>query len=491
MQPEKIMIGRSVRLSGLPMQTSPPLFVDLDGTLIRTDLLVESFIELLKRHPLQALQAPFWLLRGKAYLKHRIAERIALNPQVLPYHAGLLDYLKGQRESGRALYLATASNIRYAEAVAGHLAIFEGVIASDAERNLSGTRKLEAIQAHSPNGFAYAGNDRVDEPIWASAQAAVLVNTPGPVAARVAARKPVEAEFAGASAGPGPWLKAIRAHQWLKNLLVFLPLLPIATSASPAMVGMAVLAFAAFSLCASSVYLLNDLADLEADRAHPRKRKRPFASGSLLPLWGLMLAPVLLAAAFALTLWMPWQFAAVLGIYWVSTSAYTFLLKRYALIDVITLAGLYTLRVLGGAAAIAVVPSFWILAFSMFIFFSLALAKRYAELYAMRVLDKAGAKGRGYQVVDLTTVQLMGVASGYLAVMVMALYLNSPEIIERYAHAQWLWGVCPLLLLWVSRVWLKAARGEMTDDPLVFTVRDRMSRYVLAATVGVVLAALL
>ena len=468
-----------------------PLFVDLDGTLIQTDLLVESFINLLKRHPFPALKAPFWLLRGKAHLKHEIAERISVNPALLPYHHGFLDYLKAQRGAGRLLYLATASNRRYAEAVAGHLGIFEGVLASDQSCNLSGRNKLHAIRERCPQGFAYAGNDYVDEPIWASAQAAILVNVPAAVAERVTASKSVEAVFSNQRGSLALWLKAIRPHQWLKNLLVFLPLLPIATTASPSMLGMTLLAFAAFSLCASSVYLLNDLADLEADRAHPRKCKRPFASGSLPALSGLLLAPLLLVAAFALTLWMPWQFPAVLGIYWVSTTAYTFFLKRYALIDVTTLAGLYTLRVLGGAAAIGVVPSFWILAFSMFIFFSLALAKRYAELHAMRGLDRAGAQGRGYQVADLSTVQLMGVASGYLAVLVMALYLNSPEIVGRYSHVQLLWGVCPLLMLWVSRIWLKSARGEMTDDPLVFAVRDRMSRYVLAITVGLILAALL
>lgn len=468
-----------------------PLFVDLDGTLIQTDLLVESFISLFKRHPFPALQAPFWLLRGKAHLKHKIAERISVNPALLPYHLGFLDYLKTQRGAGRLLYLATASNRRYAEAVAGHLGIFEGVLASDQSCNLSGRNKLHAIRERCPQGFAYAGNDYVDEPIWASAQAAVLVNVPAAVAERVTASRSVEAVFSNQRGSLALWLKAIRPHQWLKNLLVFLPLLPIATTASSSMLGMTLLAFAAFSLCASSVYLLNDLADLEADRAHPRKCKRPFASGSLPALSGLLLAPLLLGAAFALTLWMPWQFPAVLGIYWVSTTAYTFFLKRYALIDVTTLAGLYTLRVLGGAAAIGVVPSFWILAFSMFIFFSLALAKRYAELHAMRGLDRAGARGRGYQVADLSTVQLMGVASGYLAVLVMALYLNSPEIVGRYPHVQLLWGVCPLLMLWVSRIWLKSARGEMTDDPLVFAVRDRMSRYVLAITVGLILAALL
>jgi 4-hydroxybenzoate polyprenyltransferase len=473
------------------MQAPKPLFVDLDGTLIKTDLLVESFIGLVKRHPLVALQAPFWLLRGKAYLKQRIAERVALDPATLPYHPEFLGYLKEQQQAGRPLYLATASNTRYAEAVSVHLGIFDGVLASSDSHNLSGHKKLQAIRKICPEGFSYAGNDHVDEIIWASSQSAILVNTPPAVAARVNASSDVEAEFSAVPAGLRPWLKAIRPHQWLKNLLVFLPMLPIATSINLAMAGMALLAFIAFSLCASSVYLLNDLSDLEADRAHPRKRHRPFASGSLPALSGLMLAPVLLLLAFVVTLWLPWHFALVLGIYWLSTTAYTFLLKRYALIDVITLAGLYTLRVLGGAAAIAIMPSFWILAFSMFIFFSLALAKRYAELHAMRELERQSVKGRGYQVADLTSVQLMGVSSGYLAVMVMALYLNSPEIVARYTHVQWLWGVCPLLMLWVSRVWLKSARGEMTDDPLVFAAKDRMSRYVLATTVAVILAALL
>lgn len=473
------------------MQASVPLFVDLDGTLIQTDLLVESFIGLLKRHPLVVLKMPFWLLRGKAYLKHRIAELIELDPALLPYHLELLAYLEQQKETGRSLYLATASNRRYADAIAGYLGIFDGVLASDERNNLSGRNKSRAICAICPGHFVYAGNDRVDETVWASAHAAILVNVPKAVAARVAADTPIEAEFTAVRSSFKALLKAIRPHQWLKNLLVFLPLLPIATTASPAMIKMAILAFVSFSLCASSVYLLNDLSDLAADRGHPRKRKRPFASGDLAPLYGLLLVPLLLLAAFALTLFMPWHFAAMLGIYWVSTTAYTFVLKRYALIDVTTLAGLYTLRVLGGAAAISVMPSFWILAFSMFIFFSLAMAKRYAELDAMRALERESAQGRGYQVADLPVVQLMGVASGYLAVLVIALYINSPDILSRYPHVELLWGVCPLLLLWISRIWLKTARGEMTDDPLIFAARDRMSRYVLVMAMGLILAALL
>jgi len=473
------------------MQTSAPLFVDLDGTLIKTDLLIESFIGLFKKHPWIAIRVPFWLLRGKAYLKDRIAQYIELDPELLPYHPELLAYLQSQQQRGRTLYLATASNHRYAHAVARHLGIFEGVIASDTDHNLSGANKLRAIKVLCPGHFVYAGNDQVDEPIWAEAQQAILVDVSRVVSKRVADSKGIEAQFTSQCSKTRALLKAIRPHQWLKNLLVFLPLLPIATTASPAMIKMAMLAFVSFSLCASSVYLLNDLSDLAADRAHPRKRKRPFASGDLAPLYGLLLAPLLLMAAFALTLFMPWHFAAMLGIYWVSTTAYTFVLKRYALIDVTTLAGLYTLRVLGGAAAISVMPSFWILAFSMFIFFSLAMAKRYAELDAMRALERESAQGRGYQVTDLPVVQLMGVASGYLAVLVIALYINSPDILSRYPHVELLWGVCPLLLLWISRIWLKTARGEMTDDPLIFAARDRMSRYVLVMAMGLILAALL
>lgn len=473
------------------MQSPKPLFVDLDGTLLKTDLLVESFIELFKRRPLSALAAPIWLLRGKAWLKHRIAEQVRLEPAGLPYHEEVLEYLRTQRANGRDVYLATASNGRYAKAIAEHLGVFNGVLASDESHNLSGTRKLELIRAMTPQGFSYAGNDHVDLPIWRAAESCVLVNVPESVSRQARVHTPVERDFGRYSGGLRTLLKAIRPHQWLKNLLVFLPLLPIANTADNGMWMSAALAFVAFSFCASSVYLLNDLSDLAADRAHPRKRDRPFASGALAPVVGLLLAPLLLMFAFAVSAFLPWYFAATLGIYWLSTTSYTFFLKRYALLDVVTLAGLYTLRVLGGAAAIGVRPSFWILAFSMFIFFSLALAKRYAELHSMRALSRSSASGRGYHVGDLPVVQLMGVASGYLAVLVMALYINSPEIVTRYQHVHLLWGVCPLLMLWVSRVWLKSSRGEMADDPLIFAVRDRMSRYVAICAVGLVLLAML
>ena len=471
-------------------QSRAPLFVDLDGTLIKTDLLVESYFELIKRRPLLALKAFLWLVRGKAYLKDRIAEAIELDPALLPYQPEMLAYLRTQREAGREIHLATASNHRYASAIAGYLRVFDGVLASDGCNNLSGERKLEAIRAVSSGGFVYAGNGPADVPIWQAAEGVILVDVPT-AAEKMISAKPVEARFSSPELGLTPLMRAIRPHQWVKNLLVFLPLLPIATAANATMLWRAMLAFAAFSLCASSVYLLNDLSDLKADRAHPRKRKRPLASGALAPLHGLILVPVLLALAFALTLLLPWRFATILALYWLSTSAYTFFLKRRVLIDVVTLACLYTLRVLGGGAAIEVNPSFWILTFSVFMFFSLALVKRYAELYSMGGLNLEKDNGRGYRVDDIRMVQLMGVASGYLSVLVMALYINSPDIIARYHYVQLLWGVCPLLILWISRVWLKASRGELMDDPLVFAAKDRVGCFIVALTVGLLLAALL
>lgn len=471
--------------------TSLPLFVDLDGTLVNTDLLVESFLVMLKNHPLDLFKVPLWLLRGKACLKEQIALRASVPPEVLPYNRELLAFLREENRRGRSLYLATASNTRLAQAVADHLGIFSGVLASDSNVNLSGTRKLAAIQRICPGEFAYAGNDHVDIPIWNAAGGAIIVNAPLSIEDQVSNTTAVEAVFSRSSAKLKPLIKAMRPHQWLKNLLVFLPLLPIATSASASMLGAAGLAFIAFSLCASSVYLVNDLSDLAADRAHPRKCRRPFASGAAAALHGILLAPMLLSGAVLFSLFLPLPFLAVLLIYWVFTNAYTFVLKRYAMIDVLTLAGLYTLRVIGGAAAIAVIPSFWILAFSMFVFLSLALAKRYVELQAMDALNRPSAAGRGYQVPDLQLVQQMGVTSGYLSVLVMALYINSPEIIGRYGHGKLLWGLGPLLMLWISRIWFKATRGELNDDPLVFALKDKLSRIVLALAAVTALTALI
>lgn len=468
----------------------PPLFVDLDGTLIKSDLLIESFFALAMKDPRCLLLVPFWLLRGKAHLKEKIAERVDLDPSLLPFNSAFLDFLRDEAGKGRALILATASDQRLARMVADHLGIFQDVLASDGRSNMTGERKLQAILGASGQGrFDYAGNAMVDLKIWPHAREAILVSPDSGVedAARRLVR--VKQVFDTRKRGPLLYLKAMRVHQWLKNLLVFVPLLTAHAWSSGAAIIQSLLAFLAFGLCASSVYLLNDLLDMPSDREHPRKRMRPFAAGDIPLLHGLWLIPALLVAGLAISASLPKMFVLTLLGYLAITFAYSLHLKSYVLIDVMVLAGLYTLRVIGGGFAINLVPTFWLLAFSMSIFLSLALVKRCSELISMAGIDRPKVSGRDYNANDLAYLASMGTASGYMSVLVLALFINSPEVAARYAHLEVLWLLCPLVLYWVSRLWVKTGRGEMEDDPIVFTLKDRGSRYIIVASIVVVIAA--
>lgn len=470
---------------------SPPLVVDLDGTLIKSDLLVEGFFALLRVNFFYLFLAPFWLLKGKAHFKEQIFSRIEIDPQLLPYHSAFLEFLTQQAQSGRELVLATASNERAAQRVAGYLGLFRSVLASTGSVNLSGKRKLQAmIETCGERHFDYAGNARVDLQIWPHARHAILVNTSPAVEKAARAQGRVEAVFHEGKRGIAPYLKAIRPHQWLKNLLIFVPLLTAHAWHDYSAVWHSLLAFVAFSLCASSVYLVNDLLDLPFDRAHPRKRHRPLASGDLQPLNGALASIVLVAAGLSVSVLVTPHFFWVTAGYLAITLAYSLQLKRYVLMDVIVLAGLYTVRVIAGVVAIASAQSFWLLAFSMFIFMSLALIKRCAEINILLKASRSEASGRDYRVSDLNYLQSMGTASGYLAVMVLALYVNSPEMAAQYSKPYFLWLLCPLVLYWVSRLWLKTGRDEMHDDPLVFAIKDRGSRYVIAGMILVTLMAL-
>lgn len=466
-----------------------PLCVDLDGTLLRSDLLYESLLALLRTRPWALLLLPFWLLRGKAYLKQRLAAAAALDVADLPYDERVLQLLR--ETPARPRVLCTASDLRLAEAVARHTGVFEEVMASDGTRNLAGARKAAAlVERFAERGFDYAGNGRVDLHVWQRARRAWVVNAPAALAADAAGHCEVEHHLQGHDATLRSWLRALRLHQWLKNLLVFLPLLAAHRFLEPGAVLAALAAFAAFGLCASGVYLLNDLLDLPADRRHPRKRSRPFAAGELPLLHGLLVAPLLTLAAFLLAAAVSPAFVAVLGLYLALTLAYSFWLKRVAMLDVVLLAALYTIRIVAGAAAIGSPLSFWLLAFSMFLFLSLAMLKRYTELAAMLGAGRSGALGRGYAVEDLPLIQSLGASSGYCAVLVLALYINSPESLVLYARPQVLWLICPLLLYWMSRVWVIAHRGGMNDDPVVFAVRDRVSQAVIALCAAAAFAAL-
>lgn len=454
-----------------------PLFVDLDGTLIHSDLLFESFFALLRTHPLHCLLVPFWLLRGKAYMKDRIAQLVEIDAAWIPYNGPFLEHLRKEAASGRELVLATASSALLADKVAGHLGIFSAVIASDADLNLSGKRKLEKITERTGDGpFDYAANAMVDLPVWKQARRALVVSPHRGVVD--AARRVTEVEhiFPGNSTGLMAYPTAMRMYQWMKNLLLFVPLFTAHKFSDLQLVSTEVLAFLAFSLCSSGVYVLNDLLDLPADRAHPRKRTRPFAAGTLPLSHGMVLACLSPLVGLCIALLLSTEFFYLLLLYMVLTSAYSIRFKTYAIVDVLLLAALYTLRVFAGAVVINVTLSFWLLTFSMFVFLSLALVKRCSELVMMNAAQKTTMSGRGYEIADLALLQTMGIASGYMAILVIALYIDNPTVTELYARPQILWMLCPALLFWVSRVWLKTARGEMHDDPLLFAIKDRGSQ---------------
>lgn len=463
-----------------PAVNSVPLCVDLDGTLTRTDLLFEAFFVLFKQNPLAIFLCLGWIWRGRAYLKEQIAKRVTIDVGVLPYNTELVAWLRNEHSSGRHLYLCTATNQLLAGQIAAHFGLFTGVLASTGNTNLLGKNKAQAlVEQFGDGGFDYCGDAMADVPVWRQARRAIVV---GDKHIAAAARKVNAAIiFFEEKRRLIPLvLKEMRVHQWVKNVLIFLPLFMAHRFTDISAIAAACIAFMSFSLCASSVYLLNDMLDLDADRRHARKRSRPFASGKLSLSFGIVFTLFLLAASAGLATLLPWEFGAVLAGYFVATLAYSFSLKRMALIDVFTLACLYTVRVIAGGAANDITLSYWLILFCVPIFLSLAMVKRYVELDTILRDGKVEAAGRGYITQDLSILRSFGTASAYLAVLVLALYLNSPELKLLYRHPPALWAVFALTLYWVSRIWMFAFRGRMHDDPIVFAFKDRVSAGVIA-----------
>ncbi len=454
-----------------------PLCVDLDGTLIKTDLLIESFLVLIKSNPLFVFSCLGWLLHGKARLKAEIARRVTLDMSLLPYNQAIRDYLESEFKKGRKIYLCTASDQSLAHRVAAHLGLFADVFASDGKNNLSGHNKARALkEKFGECGFDYCGNSADDVPIWKCSNNVLVV---GPAASKLV--KATLAVHEGAihfEHDDFSWkkvLKAIRAYQWVKNALIFVPLLTSHKFTEWAYIAPTLVAFVAFSLCASSVYLLNDMLDLEADRRHERKRLRPFASGQLSLQTGIWLTAVLFVAGFGLALLLPERFVAVLAAYYALTVAYSFVLKKLLLVDVFALASLYTIRILAGGAAAQIPLSTWLILFSITIFLSLAFIKRYSELSAKAQSGEKSAAGRGYLTRDTSILSSFGPSSGYIATMILAIYLNDPKTTLMYSHRSGLWAVFALMLFWVSWMWMNAYQNKMTDDPIVFALKDRVS----------------
>lgn len=474
--------------SAMAPDLARPLCVDLDGTLIKSDSLFDAFCELVRRNPFAAWRVPLWMMGGRARMKIEIARRAPLEASRLPYNLQLLRYLQAQWREGRPLYLATGADAGLAERVAAHLGIFQGVLGTEGKINLTKSRKLARLKERFGE-FDYVGNSDADVVILAGSHEAMVANPT--LGLRLALRMrhiPVSRVFIDRRPVGRTLVKAIRLHQWAKNVLLFVPLLLSHKLTAPSAVA-AIAAFFCFCFMASANYLVNDMLDIESDRRHRSKRLRPFAAGDLSVAGGIALSLALILASAALLPVLPRAFALWLGLYIVATLSYSLYLKRVAVVDVLLLSGLYTLRLLAGGAATGTEISPWLAGFSSFLFLSLAMVKRFSEIENLREMGATATHGRGYLVADMEQIRSFGTSSAYAAVVVFMLYIARPDVTELYRHATRLWLIVPLLIYWLNRVWLLASRGELDDDPVVFAMRDAMSLAVGAAVAVLALLA--
>ena len=473
---------------------SPVLCVDLDGTLIRGNVLWECILVLLKTSPIALLLLPFWLLSGRASLKRKLAARIHLNPACLRYRQQVLDFLQHEKANGRRIALTTAADRELAEAISRYLGLFDEVHASDGHLNLKAANKAAFLAEHfAQTGFDYVGDSAADVEVWRKARSAYVVGTEARAeqAAAVTTLKGtiLEPQRTSFPTSLRVWINALRGHHWAKNLLLFLPLALSHNLALEPIVRTFV-GFALYGFCASGLYILNDLLDLHSDRDHPWKKERPFATGAISIPEGLLASFILLSSALGLGFFLDVQFGLVLLGYAALTMLYSLYLKKIALLDVFVLSSFYSFRILAGALISATPLSQWFLAFSMFVFLSLAMAKRYSELLHASDLVKAGNSGRGYHTGDRELLLSLGVGSSFSAVVIFSLYVHSQDVRLLYSTPEFLFLLCPIVLYWLSRTWLLAHRGELKEDPVTLAIRDPVSYGVAAASAAVIAASM-
>jgi 4-hydroxybenzoate polyprenyltransferase/phosphoserine phosphatase len=458
------------------MKSKKVIIVDLDGTLSLTDTFHESLLLLVRNKLFLLFMIPFWLSSGRAKLKANVAEQTNLDVTLLPYNEALIDWLKDKKNNGEQIVLCTGANEKIARAVAEHLQIFDDVIASNEKINIKGDNKRQLLdERFGEKGYDYVGNSNDDLKVWTGSCNAVIVNASSTVLSQASKVAKVSKIFPPHSITISDWFRTLRVYQWLKNILLFVPLLASHQFDNIQSFSTLIFAFISFSLCASFVYITNDLFDLESDRYHPKKRDRPFASAKLPIMAGVILAPLLVFLSLILGWTIGIEFFVLLILYIVVTIIYSFLIKKIIILDCLTLSALFTLRIFAGAAATSIVVSFWLFVFSIFLFLSLAFVKRYAEIHTQKKIGKIHLHGRGYLVTDAPLIQILGIASGYTAMAVFALYLSSEKVTMLYSQPILLWLAKPLLIFWISWVWLKAHRGELDDDPIMFAIRDKTS----------------
>jgi 4-hydroxybenzoate polyprenyltransferase/phosphoserine phosphatase len=465
-----------------------PLVVDLDGTLLRTDLLHESIVSLFKKKPWKLLAIFFRSIRGRKYAKRRIFAEARLDPAVLPIHTELVAMLRAEKDKGRRLVLATASDQGMAAKAVEPLGLFDLVIGSTGNRDLQGAEKLATIEQHCGNGFDYAGSSSADHVILTSCRQAILVNADRSVEAKAQRSGNVTRIISSPRDNVTTTLRSMRIYQWVKNLLIFVPAFTSHEGVRWPIVSECALAFVAFSLCASATYITNDLLDLEEDRRDPAKRSRPLAAGECSIRRAAIVASVCMLAGLGIAFAAGNRLLPIVLLYVVLTACYSLYVKKVFLLDVLALAALYTLRVIAGHIVTGIAFSMWLLSFCFLLFLSLAFSKRAAELIRVKQSKKEAVLGRGYVLVDLQVVTIAGICSGFLSSLVLALYINSESVVLLYRRPAILWGIFPLLLYYIVRVWIICGRGGLDEDPIVYTAKSK-STYIIAALVCILVIA--
>lgn len=471
-------------------ESCDPILVDLDGTLILTDSLHEMLTILIKTQPYAIFKLIKIYFSGKAKFKQYVFEQVDYDAERVPYRDELVEYIKHEKQNGRKIYLATAAYHGIAEKTADFLQCFDGVLATDSDINLKGINKLKAIQQNFGREFIYAGDNKADIHIWRDAKGAIVVGNHVKKLSKKVEKLhiPVIKQMQNTTVGLSTWLRALRIHQWLKNILLFIPLLLAFQFDDSHKIWLTMVAFISFSLGASATYILNDLWDLENDRAHPNKKLRPFASGALSIAQGVKASAILLFCACLSAIYVSWSYFGAFLLYLVITTLYSFRIKKIILLDIIVLSVLYTLRIIAGGIVTNINLSYSLLAFSILIFLSLATVKRCAELVAMPAVQE-NAVGRGYTKTDLDILWPIGISTYIGAIIVFGLYINAPETIIHYQKPVFLWGVQLFLIYLIGNLWMVTRRGQMHDDPIVYFIEDKKSLIVLALIVFITILA--
>lgn len=454
-----------------------PLCVDLDGTLIKTDVMFESIVILLKYNPLNLFLIIFWLIKGRYYLKEKLIEKTKLDPNKIPINEEIIEYLKIERKNGRKILLVTAAMQEIANLYSDYFGLFDEAIGSKDGINLVGKNKASyLVQRFGEGGFDYIGDSKKDLYIWKYSRNSYIVNQTKNLIDKVKKHSNVLKTW---NLIPEPkiilFFKQIRAYQWVKNLLIFLPVV-LSHSLNLKDYFLSFLAFVSFSLLSSSIYLINDIYDLDSDRNHPEKKYRPFALGYLNLLFVLKAFIILFLLSFVIALFVSPKFLLSIFIYLIFSLLYTYSFKKIPILDIVILSFLFTIRIYAGSFATNIAISEWLFSFSIFFFLSLSSLKRYIELIKMN--DNSKLIGRAYNKEDSNLIKIIGVSTGLISILVYVLYINSSKVNSLYSNPEYLYFILLILIYWLLRLWFYSDKKTINYDPISFILKDKVS-YIL------------